>query len=302
VFFRKKTAPVKCFQQEFRHEILSGPIDLGVRSVDIDRIVGSVARCQDFPEGFDTKRAVHDSRLKAIEKAMAEGTDFSPIELYMVKDDYYVLDGHHRVVAARELGQRDIDAHVVEYLPQGRNPEDALYRERALFEMKTKLEEVKLSQNGSYHLLLSEIEEYQKQVQASQGTISMEDAARSWYSDVYQPKAREIENSGILGFFVGLTPGDLYAFLRRHQHLRKMHRGSPGPVKDLQVLTAELRSLIKEDPNLTSKKTIQELEEILPPCLYASFCPRWPAQERSLHSRLLRSISNSFSDASRRLR
>jgi hypothetical protein len=305
VFFRKKTAPVKCFQQEFRQETLSGPIDLGVRSVDIDRIVGSVARCQDFPEGFDTKRAIHDSRLKSIEKAMAEGTDVSAIELYMVKDDYYVLDGHHRVVAARELGQRDIDAHVVEYLPLGRNPEDALYRERALFEMKTKLEEVKLSQNGSYHLLLGEIEEYQKQVQASEGTTSMEDAARSWYSDVYQPKVREIENSGILRFFAGLAPGDLYACLRRHQrlHLRKMHGGSPDePVKDLQELTGELLSLIKGDPNLTSKKTIQELGEILPPCLYASLCPRWPAQERPLHSRILRSISNSFSDASRRLR
>lgn len=143
MFFRKKTAPVKCFQQEFRQETLSGPIDLGVRSVDLDRIVGSVGRCQDFPEGFDTKRAIHDSRLEGIEKAMA--VDFSAIELYMVKDEYYVLDGHHRVVAARELGRRYIDAHVVEYLPLGRNPEDALSRERAFFEMKTKLEEVKLS-------------------------------------------------------------------------------------------------------------------------------------------------------------
>ena len=307
IFFRKKKAPVKCFYQEFRQEALSGPIDLGVRTVDVDRIVGSVGRCMDFPLGFKRKKSLlstSDSRMESIKKAMVEGRGLPIIELYKVRDDYYVLDGHHRVVAARELGQRDIDAHVVEYLPRGKNRSDALYRERAFFEMKTKLEDVTLSQNGSYNMLMREIEEYQKNLQAGKEGISLQDAARRWYYEIYQPSVREIEDSGVLQFFTDLTAGDLYACLHWHQglRLRKTYPMSPDePLKDIKRLTAELHSLIKEDRNLTSNETIQKLEEILPPCIYHKFCPRWPTGERSTKSSILR-IGNLFSEASTRLR
>ena len=307
IFFRKKKAPVKCFYQEFRQEALSGPIDLGVRTVDVDRIVGSVGRCMDFPLGFKRKKSllsISDSRMESIKKAMVEGRGLPIIELYKVRDDYYVLDGHHRVVAARELGQRHIDAHVVEYLPLDKNRSDALYRERAFFEMKTKLEDVTLSENGSYNLLMREIEEYQKNLQAGQERISPEDAARRWYYEIYQPSVREIEDSGILQFFTDLTPGDLYACLHWHQRLRlrKTYPTSPDEsLKDLKKLTAELYSLIEEDRNLTSDETIQKLEEIMPPCIYHKFCPRWPMGERPTKPSMLR-IGSLFSEASTRLR
>jgi len=307
IFFRKKKAPIKCFYQEVRQEVLSSPIDLGVRSVDVDRIVGSVGRCMDFPLGFKRKKSllsISDSRLERIKKAMAEGKGLSIIELYKVRDDYYVLDGHHRVVAARELGQRDIDAHVVEYLPLGKNRSDALYRERAFFEMKTKLEDVTLSENGSYNLLMREIEEYQKNLQAGQGRISLKDAARRWYYEIYKPSVREIEESGIIQFFTDLTPGDLYACLHWHQglRLRKTYPTSPNEsLKDVKTLTAELYSLIKEDRNLASNETIQKLEGILPPCIYLKFCPRWPMGEMPKKPSILR-IGSLFSGASTRLR
>ena len=150
---------------------------------------------------------------------------------------------------------------------------------------------------------MREIEEYQKHLQVGQETISLEDAARRWYYEIYRPKVREIENSGILQFFIDLTPGDLYACLRWHQELRirKTYATSSHELlKDLKRLTAELYSLIKEDRNLTSNETIQKLEEILPPCLYLKFCPRWPMGERSTKSAIR--IGNLFSDASSRLR
>jgi hypothetical protein len=37
--------------------------------------------------------------------------------LYKVGSEYFVLDGHHRIAAARLLGQVDIDANVVELIP-----------------------------------------------------------------------------------------------------------------------------------------------------------------------------------------
>jgi hypothetical protein len=48
---------------------------------------------------------------------MRDGAAFSPVELYLLEDRYYVVDGHHRVAAARSLGQLYVDALVTEFRP-----------------------------------------------------------------------------------------------------------------------------------------------------------------------------------------
>lgn len=285
----KKKAPIKCFNQEFRHVPLSTSIDLGIRPVEVDSIVGSVGRCMDFREDFDPKRGFKTSkeRLEKIKNAMEKWKPLPIIELYKVKDEYYVLDGHHRVVAARELGKKSLDAHILEYLPQGENPKDTLYRERAIFEKATKLWEIKLSEKGYYPTLIEEIERYQKNLKNEQKTASLEDAAKKWHYRIYQPAIEEIEESGVLRFFNGLTPGDLYVCLRRHQELHSQKQSiktsdKPRTTKDLKKTTENLYSLIKKDRHLTSNETIKELEKTLPPCLYLKFCPNWPSEEKPL--------------------
>jgi len=47
---------------------------------------------------------------------MERGCSVPSVDLYKLGDNYYVLDGHHRVAAARLNGQVEIDAHVVEYV------------------------------------------------------------------------------------------------------------------------------------------------------------------------------------------
>jgi ParB-like chromosome segregation protein Spo0J len=42
------------------------------------------------------------------------GSSFPPIEVYAWQGTYYVLDGHHRVAAARAAGSDFIDVHVIE--------------------------------------------------------------------------------------------------------------------------------------------------------------------------------------------
>ncbi len=53
------------------------------------------------------------------------------------KNEYFVLDGNHRVAAAKEMGYESIDAHILEFLPSRNSLENILYREKIKFRDKT---------------------------------------------------------------------------------------------------------------------------------------------------------------------
>jgi hypothetical protein len=89
--------------------------DAGEQFIQVAKIVGSV----DGASGLFDKyfRPVSDRahvRLGRILVAMREGKSIPPIDVWAWRGEYYVLDGHHRVAAARALGTDYILAHVVE--------------------------------------------------------------------------------------------------------------------------------------------------------------------------------------------
>jgi hypothetical protein len=51
---------------------------------------------------------------------MRKGEPLPPIEVWAWRGEHYVLDGHHRVAAARALGSDYISAHVVEVVELSR--------------------------------------------------------------------------------------------------------------------------------------------------------------------------------------
>jgi ParB-like nuclease domain len=54
------------------------------------------------------------SRFQGLVTALRQGTTLPPIEVYRLHGHYYVSDGHHRVAAARALGEKSIAAYVTE--------------------------------------------------------------------------------------------------------------------------------------------------------------------------------------------
>lgn len=92
-------------------------IDRGVRSVPLKQIVGSVGKCLDFDSQFKLKSHVPPDRVMRIKRAMREGKLLPPIKLYKIKDEYYAMDGNHRIAAAKELGRFNITAKIVEFIP-----------------------------------------------------------------------------------------------------------------------------------------------------------------------------------------
>lgn len=85
---------------------------VGMRSVAIDRILGSEGRCQDFDRGFLPLRTHTKDRWLRIAVASLMREPLSPVTLVLVGGRYFVLDGHHRISVARALGQAEVDAEV----------------------------------------------------------------------------------------------------------------------------------------------------------------------------------------------
>jgi len=60
---------------------------------------------------------VPQGRLISIKQAMRKGKSLPPVNLYKINEEYYVMDGNHRVAAAKELDRFEIVAKIVELIP-----------------------------------------------------------------------------------------------------------------------------------------------------------------------------------------
>jgi hypothetical protein len=105
---------------------MAGRRRLGHRVVPIEQIVGSVDRARAMRSDFFYRGRALTARFTRIGEALKQGKPLPPIELYQLKapprgtqapavSEYYVLDGHHRVAMARQLGQAYIEANVEAY-------------------------------------------------------------------------------------------------------------------------------------------------------------------------------------------
>lgn len=119
--------PLKSFDHEVRSAGgVAGRVDIGVRAIAANKVVGSVGRWRDLrSDFFHRKGDPMTHRYYRIGEAMREGKDLPPLDVYKIKRDgagppaagaseYYVVDGHHRVAMARKFRQDYLDARVVE--------------------------------------------------------------------------------------------------------------------------------------------------------------------------------------------
>jgi hypothetical protein len=91
-----------------------GEVELGLQTIPLDSIVGTVDRTHDFDRRFRPTTTRVRGRWQRIAAAQRRGESFPPISVYRVGDLHFVRDGHHRVSVAKSLGREDIDAYVSE--------------------------------------------------------------------------------------------------------------------------------------------------------------------------------------------
>src|SRR3990172_4104942 len=120
----------------------------GLREIPLDAVVGSVGRYEDFSRLFLPRLESQEGRWARVRMA-AEYQGLPPIEVYKISDAYFVLDGHHRVSVAREMGAKHIEAYVTEVptkapLSPKDDPDDVILKaEQAKFLEETRLDELR---------------------------------------------------------------------------------------------------------------------------------------------------------------
>lgn len=209
---------VKSFKESQARENAFEYKDRGIRPVPLDKIVGSVGRYHDFDRRFRPKEHVPTERLDLIKAAMRAGKALSPAELYQIKEEYYVVDGNHRISAAKELGWTQIDARIVEFIPGRDTLENLIYREKSAFQDETGLShDIPLTELGQYIHLKRQILAHQSHLERAGGAaVPVEKAAEDWYKTIYTPLRTLIEKSDLQRFFPHRTLADLYAYISYH--------------------------------------------------------------------------------------
>ncbi len=203
---------------------------LGMRTVPVDKIVGSVGRHRDFDRAFLPSNPEIEERWKKIDKLMQRAEELPPISLYKIGDAYFVRDGNHRVSVARQQGVEMIDAEVIEL--RTRVPIDSALTARDLLhkmELRRLLDrlpidkvlpeiKLELSDVADYRRLATHIEAHGFRLsQLWRRYVSPEEALRDWYEYSYRPIAEMIREEKILDAFPDRTELDLYLWIIRNR-------------------------------------------------------------------------------------
>lgn len=184
---------------------------LGLQTIELDSIVGSVDRTREFDRSFrPTSRRVR-RRWQGIATAVRRGESMPPIDVYRVGALHFVADGHHRVSVARQMGLEKIDAMVSEIITEvpadtGILPRDLPLKshERLFFErvplpgeMRSR---IRLSNGFDYAGLAEGVEAWGlRLVQARREFMTREQVAETWFREEYEPVTAMMREAGLTG-------------------------------------------------------------------------------------------------------
>jgi hypothetical protein len=188
-----------------------GENQLGLQTIELDSIVGTVDRTRGFDRRFRPTSGQVRSRWERIAQAQRRGEAMPPIQAYRIGDIHFVRDGHHRVSVARAQGRREIDAYVTvvqtEVGPDsGLRPGDLPLKthERVFLERVPLPPEargrISLSDPRDYGDLAEGVEAWGfRAIQACGEPMSREEVAESWFREDYEPIVEALHEAGMIG-------------------------------------------------------------------------------------------------------
>lgn len=211
----------------------------GIEAIPTSKIVGSLGRYNDFSENLLPHRGDMGFRYESIKKGMLGGVIFPPIKVYQVLDNYFIIDGHHRVmVATTVLNAKYIDAEVLEikfdfdispsksYSYSTASAKNFLIKlEEHFFMLKTSLSNavlkkpLKVTELVSFGKIYEEIENYKNS--SNKGEFQKKPiiyASYDWYENRFLPAVAVIEEEDVLRGFPNRTYTDLYVWIQQHKY------------------------------------------------------------------------------------
>ena len=218
----------------------------GLKTVPIERIVGSEGRYLDFNRIFLPKREHLRGRWTRVDLAHYQQVHLPPVTLYEIGGVYFVRDGNHRVSVARTQGAEFIDAEVISLksrlaLAPDMSREElkkaVIELEKKEFFRQTHLDKLRpeavmqFTDTGRYDEVLRHIHAHKYFINQSKPyEIPFQEALLSWYDRVYQPLVCLVRSEAILAHFPGREAADLYVWIVGHWDVLKRQYGQGYPL------------------------------------------------------------------------
>jgi hypothetical protein len=187
-----------------------GERHLGLQSIELDSIVGTVDRGREFDRSFRPTSGRTRTRWERINTAQRKGESMPPIDVYRIGEVHFVKDGHHRVSVARAMGLDTIDAYVTDVVTAvGADREitmadlplkshERLFRERVPLPADAR-DKIELSDEWRYAALAEAVEAWGLRVMQERGEfMTREEVAAAWLRDEYDPVVEMLREAGLL--------------------------------------------------------------------------------------------------------
>ena len=242
----KKQENLKSFTEIQKEENAYNSVNLGIKEIPLDKIVGSVEKYSYFDKNFVPKNDIVKQRWINIYVGYMMDSMLPRVILYKIKDDYYVYDGNHRVSVAKFLNFASIEAEVEEFLPTKDTKDKVIYQEHMFFEKETGIEEIILSEPIKYKYLREEIESYTDLLNKRRnGNFSLREGAEKWYKEIFLPiKVLLKENNIAKSQKKNIS--DIFMFLLDHKYYLSKNEGKN---KGYLYSTIDFINLVKTNEN-----------------------------------------------------
>ncbi len=184
---------------------------LGLKTIRLDSIVGTVDSRRDFDRRFRPTSATVRARWERLALAQRRGEPMPPIDVYRIGDLHFVKDGHHRVSIALATGQTTIDAYVTDVqtvLPAKgiRRRGDLLvksYERIFLARVPLSLQartKITFGDPWSYAELCEAVEAWGfRYLQHEHRFLDRAEVASRWFAEEYTPVVRMLGEAHLLG-------------------------------------------------------------------------------------------------------
>jgi hypothetical protein len=184
---------------------------LGLQTIPLDSIVGTVDRRREFDRSFRPTSSKVRPRWERIATAQRRGEPMPPIDVYRIGELHFVKDGHHRVSVARALGHDVIDAYVTEVrtkvepgaLRASELPlksHERLFLERVPLDAEARKAIVLSDPARGYAELAEGVEAWGFRVMQGRGELmTREQVAEHWYSEEYRPVVEMLREADLIG-------------------------------------------------------------------------------------------------------
>ncbi len=188
-----------------------GERPLGLRTIRLDTIVGTVDSKRDFDRRFRPTSGRVRERWERLALAQRRGEAIPPIDVYRVGDLHFVKDGHHRVSIAMATGMTLIDAYVTDVqtaVPASgiKHRGDLLMKSyERIFRSRVPLPaqayaKITFSDPWSYAELGEAVEAWGYRYMQAEGRFAnREQIARRWFAEEFTPVVRMLRAADLIG-------------------------------------------------------------------------------------------------------